>query len=447
MSTLLTGKTDRKLFIGLIITLGISMLFPEYIAPFFVFALYIHFMVVFKKSNRNAKLGELGKVFFFYTIYMLITSIWSKTHFFSGEIAMLWMGMMLGYIEVANIITTEDKLKNAITAVNLSAGLIGLIAILEFATHNLTARVDWFHIIVPNPLYYDINNLIFKLLPVEVTNYKFASRASATFDNPLILATYLVMTTPFCAFGSVYFKRSKNRKISRICLLLAVGGILGTSSRSSYLAIASAMIILIFSSKKLMKKLWPFIIALAIGIPSGLLVRYKNDSASDFFNSDNKRIEIWKSCVKMFEQKPIFGHGAGTENVHQALINTYNIDRTHAHNLFLEQLVEGGIVGIIFVVIIIYIIAKNLFKIISAKNGKYRYYGAVYTSSLVAFIIMSLTEHTLQSPKELMIFFFILGFVEATYRIVMNKTQCADDEIVYEEVIDEITEQIAEEVK
>lgn len=440
MATLVAGKTDKKLFLGLVITLGLSMFFPEYIAPFFVFGLYIHFMIVFKKTKRNALLGELGKVFFAYTIYMLLSSIWSKTHLFSAEIAMLWMGMMLGYILVANTITTEDKLKNAITAVNISAGLIGLIAILEFITHNLTARVDWFHIIVPNPLYYDINDAIFNLLPVEIENNKYASRASASFDNPLILATYLVMTTPFCAFGSAYFKKSIHRKISRICLFFAFLGIFGTSSRSSYLAIGIAIIFLLFCSTKLMKKLWPFVIILAIGTPIGLLVRYKNSTMDDFFNSDSKRVEIWKSCIDMFEKNPFFGHGAGTENIHQALINTYHIDRTHAHNLFIELLVEGGVVGIAFVVIITYFIVKNIFAIIKNDNGKYKYYSAVYSSSIIGFIIMSLTEHTLQSPKEMMTFFFILGFIEATKRLSLGKTQCADDEITYEEIDDEIAE-------
>jgi hypothetical protein len=41
---------------------------------------------------------------------------------------------------------------------------------------------------------------------------------------------------------------------------------------------------------------------------------------------------------------------------------------------------------------------------------------------------MSLFEHTLQSPKEMMIFFFLLGFIEATYRMATNTMQLADDE-------------------
>lgn len=434
MSTLQASKTDNKLFCGLIIMLGASMIFPEYIAPFFIFGLYIHFMIHFKKTKRRAMMGSMTKMFFAYTIYMLSSSIWSNTHLYSGAIAMLWMGCMLGGILIANIITSEDKLKSAITAVNISAGIIGLISILEFATYNLNKHTDWFNFVMPNPLFYNINDYIFDLMPFSIVNKKYSSRSSATFDNPLILATYLVITTPFCAFGSVYFKKSKHRKISRVCLVLAFGGIVGTSSRSAFIAIAAAIVFMIFSSKRLMKKLLPVVGVLAVGIPVGLLVRYKNLSISDFFDSDNKRIDIWKSCIDMFLKKPILGLGAGTENVYAGLLNTYGIDRSHAHNTYLELLVEGGIVGGIFLIGIAYFVIKSIVTIFKKKDKVYKYYGVLYSASLIAFCIMSLTEFTVQSAKELMIAFFLIGFIEATLRLVTDQTQPAPDEIIYEVV-------------
>lgn len=50
---------------------------------------------------------------------------------------------------------------------------------------------------------------------------------------------------------------------------------------------------------------------------------------------------------------------------------------------------------------------------------------------------MSITEFTLQSAKELMILFFLLGFIEASLRIVSETVQMAPDEtIIYEEIED-----------
>ncbi len=436
----LSINTDKKVFTGLIVTLGLSMLMPEYIAPLFIFVLYIFFIKHFKKTNRNAKMGDVGKVFLIYMGYMLVSSLWSKTHIFSALIALLWMGCFLGYILTANLVNTEDKLKNAITAVNISAGIIGIIAILEFASFNMTRYISWFHFLFPNPLYYEINDFVFDLIPVDIINYRFRSRASATFDNPLILAMYLVITTPFCAFGSVYFNKSKSRKISRACLVFAFGGIISTSSRSAYIAIGVALIVILLSDKKLLKKLLPIVALLAVALPIGLLYRFKNLSMQDFLASDSQRIGIWKSCLDMFRHNPIFGLGAGTDNIHTLLVEKYGIERPHAHNLFLQMLVEGGIIGIAFVAAIIVLLIKGLLTIYKNKNKKYRPYAVLYTASLAGFTVSSMTEFTLQTAKELMIFFFLLGFVEATRRLVTNQVQLAEDEIICEEEIKETIE-------
>jgi O-antigen ligase len=303
----------------------------------------------------------------------------------------------------------------------------------------MSTYIDGFNFYFPNPFYYEINDKVFDLIPVEIINYRFRSRASATFDNPLILATYLCITTPFCAFGSVNFKHSKNRKISRTCFVFALGGLICTSSRSAYIAIAIAIFVLLVSNKKVLKKLIPFVVAFAAAIPIGLALRYKNTSDLDFFNSDSMRLDIWKSCFDMFIKNPILGLGAGTDNVHTLLTEEYGIiNRSHAHNLFLEMLVEGGIFGGVFLIIIIAITIKNLIKIFRLKNGKYKQYGFLYTASLLSFLVISMSEFTLQSAKELMIFFFLLGFIEATFRLATDNTQLASDEIItYEEVEDE----------
>ena len=437
MPTLGSYQIDKKLFIGLSVTLGISLLFPEYIAPFFIFVLYIIFLKHFKKTNRNAKLGQLGKIFFTYMCFMIVSAIWSNTHILSALIGLLWMGCFLCYIAVANIVNTKDKLKTAITAVNISAGITGFIAILEFVTYNLTEHVDGFNFIISNPLYYNINDYIFNLFPIDIINNLYPSRAAATFDNPLILATYLVLATPFCAFGSVFFKHSQNRKISMVCFALSLAGLFCTESRAAYVAAALSILTMLCSHKKIFKKLFPFIILLAIAFPLVLVIRHINSPQGDLSTSNGNRLKIWICCLNMFKENPILGLGAGTENIHQILLSELNTNRSHAHNLFLEAIVEGGVIGGIFVTAIVIVLVKNIISLFKLKENRYRPYAILYTASLVGFITMSLFEHTLQSPKEMMMFFFLLGFIEATLRMAKDEIQLAQDELItYEEIDD-----------
>lgn len=428
--TVTVMKEDKKIFTWLLTIIGVSFILPEYIAPLFVFFFYIPFLRHFKKTGRNAKIGNLGKAFMAYMCYMIMSGIWSGTHLFSSLIGLLWMGCFLFYIESANIINTKDKLKNAIFALNISSGVIGIIATLEFATYNLTKYVDGFNFTISNPLYYQLNDWVFSLFPFEIINSQYPSRAAATFDNPLILATFLIITTPFCAFSSVYFKHSKHRKLSRVCFAFSLLGILCTESRGAYIAIALSIVTLLISSRKIFKKLLPFMFVLAIGIPLTIALRYKNNSSgNEFLASNNNRLAIWRVCADLFTEHPIIGMGAGTENIHQEIIQRIGINRSHAHNLFLEIATEGGIIGVVLVIAIIVVFAKNLFKLFYLKNNAYRPYAVLYTSSIIGFITMSLYEHTLQSPKEMMVFFLFLGFAEATIRMAEGTIQLSADEV------------------
>lgn len=432
MALTVNDTADKKLCSGLFITLGASMLAPEYIAPFFIFGLFIYFKRLFSKTHRKALMGEMGKIFFIYMCYMMVSAIWSDTHLLSVLIPLMWMGCFLCYIATANIINTQSKLDNAIFCVVISAGIIGAMAVISGLSFNICKYFNNYTLLFPNPFYYELNDLLYDLMSdnlVGITNYRFRSRASATFDNPLILATYLSAVTPFCAFASVNFSNKKQKKISIFCFVMALGGIIFTSSRGAYLAAAISIFIFLLSNKKVFKKLLPFVAGLVIAVPLGLFLRYRNTPIGDFFQSDSQRMNIWKYSFNMFLENPILGLGAGTENIHVILRDTYGIDRHHAHNLFIQMLAEGGIIGGIFVTAIIVLIVKNIIAIFREKDKQYRNYGVLYTSSLVGFTVMSIFEYTLQSPKELMTLFFVLGFIEATKRLVKIEAQFPEGEI------------------
>lgn len=440
IQTLRAKYKDNPSWYWLLLTLFLFPILPEYLSPFVLFIGFIIFIKKWKKLGNHALLGDTGKICLTYMLYMVISGIWSNTHILSSLIGLLWMGCFLIYVYIANAVNTKEKLKNAITVVNISAGIIGFIAIVEIATYNLSNQFEWFSFTFPNPLYYNINDYIYDLIPVEIINDKFSSRASSTFDNPLILATYLVVATPFCAFGSICFSHSRNRKISRICLLFAIGGIIFTSARSAYIAVAISIAVILLSTrnKKLLYKLLPFVFILVITIPFGMYLRYKNSDPGAFAASTEKRFEIWKSCFDMIIHKPLFGYGAGTDNVHTMLRDIYSIDRSHAHNFFIEMLVEGGIIGIIFIVIITALIIRSIYRIIKCKNHSFKTYAVLYNSSLLGFVTISLFEFTLQSPKELMIFFALLGFLEATYRIATDTQQSDKIDILSYEIVEEV---------
>ena len=57
------------------------------------------------------------------------------------------------------------------------------------------------------------------------------------------------------------------------------------------------------------------------------------------------RIAIWKSCITSFLEKPFLGYGGGSSF---AIVQKYYGEHIMLHNVFLESLVELGLIGFIF---------------------------------------------------------------------------------------------------
>lgn len=119
---------------------------------------------------------------------------------------------------------------------------------------------------------------------------------------------------------------------------------------------------------------------------------------------------------KGFHGNPLFGVGAGTENVTNLLQNRFGINQPHAHSLYFELLVEGGLISILFFVAVLSLLVYDLFYLLRSGR-KWRRMGVAYLASLAGFLVFSVFEFSLQTPKELQYFMLFLGLVEASKRL------------------------------
>ena len=88
-------------------------------------------------------------------------------------------------------------------------------------------------------------------------------------------------------------------------------------------------------------------------------------------------LAIWGGCLKVFTENPLFGVGAGTENVTNLLQNRFGINQPHAHSLYFELLVEGGLISILFFVAVLSRLVYDLFYLLRSGR-KWRRMGDVY---------------------------------------------------------------------
>ncbi|APT76102.1 hypothetical protein LN42_06695 [Marinitoga sp. 1137] len=213
-----------------------------------------------------------------------------------------------------------------------------------------------------------------------------------------------------------------------------------TKSRGSLLAFLWVMGLLIidflFKNKKLKKAYYILTIIGSILIISGAYYLSKEHGVYNLqptnaevfdLNNPNRTANIsdrlfvlWPRAIDDFLRSPLFGIGFTRYNdlpyrfigiEHIFMINTSKVffSDAHAHNSFLHILAETGIIGFIFLILLL----KELFFI--AKKIPDKFFSQYVYYSIFAIMIAGLTEHRIYTPAQVMPFTIILEIIIYIY--------------------------------
>lgn len=208
----------------------------------------------------------------------------------------------------------------------------------------------------------------------KVAKYNLDNSICVFLDNPNIVGNYLALSLPF-------FLIQKN-KIYIIGFILSVIALIFTNSLlSSFCGIIGLLIYLLLINRNKILHLFSYI---ALFFSMLILIFQKNF----IINIMNGRIEIWSQAWIKFKENPIFGQGLGIFKTWELVIK--NTKTLSAHNDWLEIAIMLGILGIVFLLLII----VNSFKKFNYKiENKI---GFVYFSSFVTFLFIMLGSFPLE---------------------------------------------------
>lgn len=448
-SILKQGGKNNVAWKWMLATLFLSQMFPEYIAPFFTLIGFVVMKVSFKKNGQKVRMDSFGKYEFIFLAFYLFTSVYSKTRVYSALIALLWMGMCLGQLMMANLINTAEKLKTAMKLYALSAFILSIVGCLQVVS-NMLIDNGIITTGVPNPLTGPIDVAFYNFLidtfgiTLDTTMQDF--RALGSYNNPNLFVSFLISALPFSFYFFLNGDTRKERVFYGISSIAICAGVAGTQTRGAMIALVISITFLFLSNKKYFKKLFVMLAGFVCLVPA-LFTRYREqliyhlhdftfitqsgntiDLTLDYSISDRVKLylnlgEYIFSHFGVF----IFGMGAGVENVGEVITKVLKIDAPHAHNIFLELWAESGIIGLGLFLFAGGILFVNLVKTLKKGSEAQRVTCAVL-SSLMAFFVMGLTDFIVCSPKILQVMFLILGFAQATYRIYQGRWE--NDEVL-----------------
>lgn len=126
------------------------------------------------------------------------------------------------------------------------------------------------------------------------------------------------------------------------------------------------------------------------------------------------RLEFWKDSIEIIKALPLVGAGFGTFSDIYPAFRTFISDRAvlHAHNDYLELLIEGGVIGLLLVSLFLIYLVKSSFKVFRKRHDRYSIYLFLGCfTGLVSIFIHSLTDFNLHIGANGLYFFFIAGLM------------------------------------
>ena len=302
-------------------------------------------------QNSYALLGAFG----IFALFTLKVSLDSKTNFKSipFPVCLLILAVMVG------VLVSPDKgsaVRNALfyfTAIILSLDVMNAID-----TNDKLYELMWclWFALMMTSLYAVYQGIVGVEVDQSLTdttlNAGMPGRVYSTFENPNNYAELIVMLLPFTA-ALAFITKNKWLKIglfaSMALPLVAIGL---TLSRSGWLALAGAVVVFIFVYKPVL--IVPMIALGCMAIPFlPDTIKRRASTIGSMSDSSNKyRIYIWEGSMKIIRDYGVTGIGLGPDNfglIYPSYANLSAINARHAHMLYMQAIIEMGILGFISV--------------------------------------------------------------------------------------------------
>ena len=134
---------------------------------------------------------------------------------------------------------------------------------------------------------------------------------------------------------------------------------------------------------------------------------------------DSYRLTIYSDCLRMWRDKPLFGFGWGTfPDVYPAYRSFYtNLLVNHAHNDYLELLVETGLAGVALTVWFLSGVLGEAFrKILDKKDYEGSLLALGATTGVVALLAHSALDFNLHISANAALFYVLCSAIATPYK-------------------------------
>lgn len=339
--------------------------------------------------NKNFKL-KYFKTNAWVLMFALVIGICAVTSISleeSRNIALLMIAFVLSYFVVINTIENEKQFKFILYIFSIAAVITAFYGLYQYMFGDLYSQA-W----LDKEMFEDIK-----------------MRVYSTFENPNVYGEYLILAIPIIA-GLLWTEKGIFKKLFWLGSLgVTMLALALTFSRGCWLGIILAIgLLAIMIDRRFILLGIVALLFLPFVLPESIINRFLSiGNMGD--SSTSYRVYIWMGTLAMLADYWFSGIGLGITSFNTIYpIYSYNdISAPHSHNLYLQLVVEFGIVGLIVFLGMLYNFYKETIISICKKKN-------ILTSSLIAgvsgFMLQSMFDHTWYNYRVVLIFWIIIAF-------------------------------------
>ncbi len=372
--------------------------------------LSIFSLAIYSVTHKGFKFKFDG-IGFFIIVFLGVYAVAAVTSFAmmnSFSIWAIYFVFISMYFVIINTVNTKKLLMNLLTVFVLSGFLVCLYGVAQYVFGWDTAQA-W----MDEEMFSDIKMRIY-----------------STLGNPNVLGEYILLVLP-ASVGLMWVnKRFEAKVVYAAVSALMFGALILTFSRGCWIGImAAAAIFITFAAGKL----WGLgLIALPIIpmiLPESIINRFSSIGNMED-SSTSYRVYIWMGTLAMIKDFWLSGIGMGQKAFTQVYpFYSYNgIVAPHSHNLFLQILVESGIVGIAVFLIIAVLFLRRVMTGYQA-GGKGDSLSTIMTAlsaGVCGFLLQGMFDNCFYNYRVMLVFWCVLAMGRACVYVAEQKRGTAE---------------------
>ncbi len=237
------------------------------------------------------------------------------------------------------------------------------------------------------------------------------NRMTGPYKNPIDLATYLIVVSPFLLGYAVVQPLWRRRFVWGV-LLLTMGALGRTIAFGVWVSLGIAVLLMLIPRRTILRR--SVLIFAAVAVFAGVWSLHRTGltravlTLSDVGTSD--RVFMWQSAIGMIKDRPLLGHGINTfmANYLDYWVGGERQPR-YAHNCYLQMAAETGALGLTAFLCVLLGIGLRVRDGLRAVTSRNELLLLGLATGLLAFVIHAAVDTDFYSLRQAALFWVLAG--------------------------------------